>query len=234
MKIYGINGGPRKKWNTAKMLEQFLEGAKSADKRFETELIHLFDYSFAGCMSCYNCKRDDDARYGRCNIKDEISEVITQVSYADGVIFGSPIFFYNMTGQLRCFLERLLFPYHSFKKGEGSLAPKQVQTALVYTMNVTEARMRMSGYDRNLAGIERTIGEIFSSTPEILYAFNTYEFDDYKKYRADYWNELEKAEWHRTQFPVDLKNAFEAGKRMVEKIQAFLLSSDRIKQPSQQ
>ena len=49
MKVIAINGSPRKKWNTATMLEKALEGATSEGA--ETELIHLYDLNFKGCTS---------------------------------------------------------------------------------------------------------------------------------------------------------------------------------------
>lgn len=50
MKIYAINGGPRKTWNTATMLKSFLDGATSASDQVETEIIHLFDLNYTGFL----------------------------------------------------------------------------------------------------------------------------------------------------------------------------------------
>ncbi len=51
MKVIAINGSPRKRWNTATLLEKALEGA--ASQGAETELIHLYDIDFKGCTSCF-------------------------------------------------------------------------------------------------------------------------------------------------------------------------------------
>lgn len=48
MKVMGFNGSPRKKWNTAILLSKALEGA--ASQGAETELIHLYDIDFKGCI----------------------------------------------------------------------------------------------------------------------------------------------------------------------------------------
>ena len=50
MKIYAINGGPRKKFNTAKLLQSALDGAAAApcSETVETEMIHLYDLSYKG------------------------------------------------------------------------------------------------------------------------------------------------------------------------------------------
>jgi hypothetical protein len=47
MKVIAFNGSPRKKWNTATLLEKALEGA--ASQGAETKLIHLYDLDFKGC-----------------------------------------------------------------------------------------------------------------------------------------------------------------------------------------
>ncbi|MEI6423251.1 MAG: NAD(P)H-dependent oxidoreductase, partial [Lentisphaerota bacterium] len=54
MKAIAFNGSPRKKWNTVTLIENALEGA--ASKGADTELVHLYDYDFKGCVSCLACK----------------------------------------------------------------------------------------------------------------------------------------------------------------------------------
>jgi len=54
MKVIAINGSPRKKWNTATLLEKTLDGA--ASRGADTELVHLYDLSYKGCISCFTCK----------------------------------------------------------------------------------------------------------------------------------------------------------------------------------
>lgn len=99
MKVYAINGSPRKNKNTATLLQKALDGVKEAakDKEIETEIINLYDYNYTGCKSCFACKRLEGKSYGKCAVKDDIQEVLEKVSQADGIIFGiSSIFFrYN-------------------------------------------------------------------------------------------------------------------------------------------
>ena len=77
--------------------------------------------------------------------------------------------------------------------------------------------MKKFGYDVRLSNMESIIASIFRK-PEIIYAFNTYQFSDYNKYKMEIFSEKEKAEHKRIQFPIDCQNAFEAGKRMVTQI----------------
>ena len=55
MNVIGINGSPRKQWNTATLVGKALEGAEVQGAT--TELIHLFDLDFKGCISCFACKK---------------------------------------------------------------------------------------------------------------------------------------------------------------------------------
>ena len=92
MKIYAVNGGPRKKHNTAKLLQAALSGAAAAPcaEAVETEMIHLYDLDFQGCMSCFACKRLGAKSYGRCGFKDALSPVLEKLSQADGIISTRP------------------------------------------------------------------------------------------------------------------------------------------------
>ena len=69
MKILAFNGSPRKKWNTARLLEEALKGA--AESGAETKLFHLYDLDFKGCLSCFSCKEIDGRSYGivACSIQ---------------------------------------------------------------------------------------------------------------------------------------------------------------------
>jgi multimeric flavodoxin WrbA len=218
MKIYVLHGGPRLKWNTHMMCESFADGARSVGA--DVEVIHLFDLNYRGCYSCFACKLKGGKSYGRCGHPDEIHDLLDRVAQADGVVFASPIYFGDVTAQLRGFAERLFFPFNSFDAEFHKLAPKRLATAVIYTMNVKEPVMdSYVGRDGEgpIGFFERWIETIFTK-PERICAFDTYQFRDYTKYLADGWNEKEKAERRKLRFPKDLQNAFDAGTRMVGKI----------------
>lgn len=71
MKVIAINGSPRKKWNTATLLEKVIEGVASQGAK--TELVHLYDLSFKGCISCFACKLKDGKSYGRCAVQARLT-----------------------------------------------------------------------------------------------------------------------------------------------------------------
>ena len=218
MKIFAIHGGPRKNKNTDKMLDAFIAGAKSTGEDVEVEKLDLFDLKFKGCMSCFACKLKNGVSYGKCSYDDELKPILERIGLADGIVCATPIYFHDVSGQLRMFLERLFFQYHSFKKNEKSIAVKPLQSCMIYTMNITQQQMEKSGYRNNLKLTEQYFEYIFKHYPETIYAFNTLLFDDYSHHELSYWNLEEKKKYHQEQFPKDLNQAYQSGKRMVTKI----------------
>jgi multimeric flavodoxin WrbA len=217
MKIYAINGSPRKNKNTATLLQKALDGVKEAakDKEIETEIINLYDLNYTGCKSCFACKRLGGKSYGKCAVKDDIHEVLEKVSQADGLIFGSPVYFGTITGQLQSFLERLLFPYLVYDENYSSIPPKKMPTAFIYTMNAPENLMEQVGYPKTFNQIESTIERTFTK-PLVMYSNNTYQFDDYSKYKSNAFSEEAKAEHRKIQFPLDCQKAFELGENLIK------------------
>jgi len=216
MKVYAINGSPRKNNNTATLLKKALEGVKESvkDTEVETEIINLYDLKYTGCKSCFACKIIDGKSYGKCVIKDDVHEVLEKLSQADGIIFGSPVYFHDITGQLKSFLERLLFPYLMYDNNMTSLAPKKMPTAFIYTMNVTEEVMKEEGYISTFNNMEFYLEKLFTK-PSVMYSNNTYQFNDYSKYKVECFSEEEKAEHRNIQFPLDCEKAFELGVNLI-------------------
>ena len=213
MKIIAINGSPRKKNNTATLLQSALDGAKAAypEATVETQMVHLYDLQYHGCKSCFACKRINGKSLGKCAVIDDLRPVLDEVSSADGIILGTPVYFSGMTGQLRSFCERLLFAYLNYDATYSSCAPKKIPSAFIYTMNVPHDTMTKAGYLEQFAPMESFFGRVFSSKPEVLYANNTYQFDNYAKYKAEAFSETEKAAHRATQFPLDCQKAYELG-----------------------
>ena len=112
MKVMAVNGSPRKKWNTAMLLEKVLEGAASQGAK--TELIHLYDLNYKGCRSCFACKTKGGKSYGRCAAQDDLTPLLKKIEQTDALILGSPIYFGTVSGQMRSFMERLMFPYMTY------------------------------------------------------------------------------------------------------------------------
>ncbi|MDF2472820.1 MAG: multimeric flavodoxin WrbA [Anaerocolumna sp.] len=145
MKVIAVNGSPRKGGNTAVWLQNALKGAKINGA--ETELINLYELQFKGCTSCFACKRKGNHCNGICAIKDDIRGVLEKILTCDVLLLGSPIYFANVTGEMRSFLERLIFPNLSYNTGDKSTFQGEFASAFIYTMNVTEEQMKQMSND---------------------------------------------------------------------------------------
>lgn len=87
-------------------------------------------------------------------------------------------------------------------------------TAFIYPMNVSSEEMEQYGYLQNLKGMESFVGRLFGE-PQVQHAHNTYQFDDYSKYKCERFSEPEKAAYRDAHFPQDLENARRIGAAMV-------------------
>ena len=209
-----INGSPRKNGNTAQLLKRAMDGAREAGA--EVELVNLYDRSlnYKGCMSCFACKIKG-GRKGICSFKDDLQPIIEKVMEADVLVCGSPVYCGYPSANLRAFMERLIFPAVNYSDFMHPLINKPKHSATIFTMNCPDVQMyKSNAYDILMDVNARQLG-MFGPT-EILYSFDTYQFNDYSRYDAVMIPAEHKKQMHETQFPKDLENAYEMGKRLVK------------------
>ncbi len=212
-KIIIIDGGPRKNFNTASMLQKFAEGATSVSDNIEVKTVRLYGLDYKGCMSCMACKIKGKAS-NVCKFKDALTPVLEEIAEADGLVLGSPIYFGDVTGQMRTFLERLAFPWLSYN--DYSLtAPKRMPVVLMETMNGLPERNNSQGYGSMEYCVQTALGE-----PEHLIAYNTYQVKNYERFELASFSEEAKRQWRDEHWEEDLQKAFDAGRQMAEKILA--------------
>lgn len=99
MKILGIVGSQRKKGNTATLVKRALEGAKNEGA--QTELLFLGDHVIKDCSGCEACQDTH-----RCVVDDDMQKIYPILMEADAIILGSPTYFYNVTAQVKAFIDR--------------------------------------------------------------------------------------------------------------------------------
>ena len=179
MKVIAFNGSPRKNWNTATLLQKALDGA--ALQGAETEIFHLYELNYKGCVSCFACKTKNGQSYGRCAVKDDLTQILKKVEEVDAIILGSPIYFGTVTGEMKSFMERLIFPYLTYTDPFGTLFSRKIRTGFIYTMNVPEEMVKERGYDRYFNANGMTLERIIGSS-ETLCSCDTYQFEDYNNY----------------------------------------------------
>ena len=212
MKVMAINGSPRKNKNTATLLTKALEGASSCGA--ETELIHLYEQNYKGCMSCFACKLKNGKSYGKCALNDDLKPILEEVSNTDAIIFGSPIYLHSVTGTMKSFLERLIFQYLVYDVNHPSLFQRKIPAGFIYTMNVTNEKFKAE-YEDDLKPLQKYIEKTFGSF-ESLVVNDTYQFNDYSKYVAPLFDERKKRKVREEQFPKDCQNAFDMGVRFAK------------------
>lgn len=209
MKIIAINGSPRKKWNTHILLEKCLEGAK--ERGAETELIDLYDISYKGCTSCFACKLKGN-KLTKCAVKDDLEEVLQRICECDALVLGSPVYFSSVSGEMKSFMERLLFPYTSYE-GKPSSFGKKINTAFVYTMNAPSFALPLIGYNKLFNYNRKLMKRVFGSC-ESLVSTSTYQFDDYGKYAMTYFDGKKRLKRRETVFVEECKKAYALGENL--------------------
>lgn len=113
MKVLGVVGSFRKNGNTDTLVNKVLEGVKSCG--IGTECIYLSDFNFKDCIGCEGC-----AKTNKCVIKDEMQDIYRLLEESDGIVLGSPTYFYNVTGDIKKFLDRL-YCYNVFDPSDRSV-----------------------------------------------------------------------------------------------------------------
>jgi multimeric flavodoxin WrbA len=118
MKLLAVCGSPRK-GNTEWMLTKLLESAREAGA--ESELILLRQKDIKLCRGCLTCEVGRDQKPGVCVIKDDMSPLLAKMLEADGIVFGTPVYFYMLSGLLKNFLDRTvpIWPLLKGKKAAG-------------------------------------------------------------------------------------------------------------------
>ena len=158
----GIVGSARKEGNTEILVKEALEAARQAGA--ETELVLVADKDIAPCDGCGACVEN-----GICKIKDDMQEIYQKLEQADGVIFGTPVYFANVSAQTKAIMDRT-YAFLRVRKLRGKVAAAIVaarrvgagQTlTLLYTYFMSQ-RMIVAGggigYGRKKGDVRQGVG----------------------------------------------------------------------------
>jgi multimeric flavodoxin WrbA len=94
MKVLGVVCSPRKGGNTEVMVQEALAGAQACGA--ETELVTVWDKDIKPCDGCLSCEKT-----GACHIKDDVQEIYARLLEADGIVWGTPVYFFSVTAQAK-------------------------------------------------------------------------------------------------------------------------------------
>jgi multimeric flavodoxin WrbA len=121
VRVLGIYGSPRRGGNTDLLLDRVLDGAREAGG--EVSVLYARDLRIGGCLECGGCDET-----GECVVPDDMEKVYPLLEEADIIFLASPVFFYNVTAQVKALIDRgqalwskrrILKPPERFKTHEG-------------------------------------------------------------------------------------------------------------------
>lgn len=97
-------GSPRKGGNTDILANSFIDGAK---KNHTIEVISVTNTKVSGCTGCNFCYADESHR---CLQKDGMQEIYGKLALAEIIVIATPVYFYGISSQLKCIIDRLHNP----------------------------------------------------------------------------------------------------------------------------
>ncbi|RLE70293.1 MAG: flavodoxin family protein [Thermoprotei archaeon] len=176
--VLGVNGSPREYGNTYRLLRVALEGARSEGAR--VEIRHLHRMRIEPCKGCVS----DDERSCRypCIIDDDMKRLYDELLEADGLIIATPVYWYNVSGHVKNFIDRLTalenmihFEGRSWLEGKvagfiavgndvGALAVIQGLMAVMNSMGMLVPPWALAYYERR--------GDVLEDEQAILDAWN--------------------------------------------------------------
>jgi len=99
IKIVAVYGSPRRRGNTATLLQKAVEGAREGGA--EVDEIVLRDLKISPCLEIYGCKNA-----GECRLKDDFQTARDQILASRGLMLASPVFFYTVSAHTKILMDR--------------------------------------------------------------------------------------------------------------------------------
>ena len=115
IKLLGIIGSSRKGGNTETIIKEVLKA--SEQEGAETELLYLVDFTLEPCNGCRTCWDTKE-----CIIKDDAEKILNKMKEFDGIVIGSPVYFYNINSQTKTFIDRV--GYLNYVRGRPAFKNK--------------------------------------------------------------------------------------------------------------
>lgn len=103
MKVIGILCSPRRDGNSDTMVKAALAGA--AENGAETKVFAINEMNITGCQACMHCRTHEE-----CAVQDDMQMIYKELSSADAVVIGSPVYMWQYPAQAKIFIDRL-YPY---------------------------------------------------------------------------------------------------------------------------
>jgi len=152
MALLYISGSPRKHSNTDYLLRVAL-------KMTGGEIIKLEDYKVEPCRACRDCRGS-----GECILEDDMAkEIIPRLLASSGIILGSPVYYNNVSAQLKCFIDRthcLMGMLRNKIGGAVVVGRRYGAESAITAINAFFTKHEMIVANRGVAGIAFKPGEV--------------------------------------------------------------------------
>jgi multimeric flavodoxin WrbA len=126
-KIIIVKGSPRKSGNSAILAEQVAAGAQAAGAEVESFYLHGLDIQ--PCDACEACQGAADLD---CIIDDDMQTLYPKIRQADAIVYASPIYWFNLSAQMKLFIDRCYSLGGEDYAQDHALAGKRVGIVLTY------------------------------------------------------------------------------------------------------
>lgn len=146
-RIVVLNGSPRRNGNTSRLIEAFREGAEGAGNT--VQVFYLQGMGIHGCLGCFGGGKDPDHP---CVQRDGMDEIYPAYREADVVVLASPLYYWNLSGQLRTAFDRLF----AVAECDPNYANPRKECALLMAAEGDDFREVENYYDRLMAHMDWT------------------------------------------------------------------------------
>jgi len=123
-KIVALLSSPRQRGNSTLLGETMAAGAKAAGAQVEVFSLHRMNIK--PCTACDQCQATDDKV---CVMQDDMQKLYKKIREADGLIYASPVYWFNISAQLKLFMDRC---YALGGPSGHALKGKKMAVALAY------------------------------------------------------------------------------------------------------
>jgi multimeric flavodoxin WrbA len=174
MKIVSVLGSPRETGNSSTVAKRFCDTAEKLGA--EVKAFTLNKLQYRGCQGCMACKTKLD----RCILEDDLEEVLDSIRETDVLVLASPVYFWDVSGQLKTFMDRTfsyLVPDFITNPIKSRLTPGKKLVFILTQGNPDE-------------------GMFTNIFPKFDYFFKLFGFDERRLIRACGVRELGEVETH--------------------------------------
>jgi multimeric flavodoxin WrbA len=148
-KILGVVGSPRKNGNTHILVSSILEGARSEGAT--GAILFLDDLDIHECNGCHACWEGKE-----CSQNDDMNSIYPQIIESDGIIFGTPVYWYGPTALMKGFIDR--FVYFNSPENRARIRGKSAVLAVPFEENNPKAAaLLIAFFEKSLRYLEMNL-----------------------------------------------------------------------------